>query len=76
MGFENSEVDSILEKGRQTFDKAERTRLYHRFHEIVADEQPYTFLYTGPALVARAVRFKNVKVYRSGVDVLEWKLSE
>ncbi len=76
VGFENSEVDSILEKGRQTFDKAERTRLYHRFHEIVADEQPYTFLYTGPALVARAVRFKNVKVYRSGVDVLEWKLSE
>ncbi|MFO1518229.1 MAG: peptide-binding protein [bacterium] len=76
VGFQNEEADKIMEQARVTFDKEERTKLYHRFHEIVADEQPYTFLYTGEALVARAVRFKNVKVYRGGLDVLEWKLSE
>lgn len=76
VGFENAEADKIMEEARVTFDKDKRAELYHRFHEIVADEQPYTFLYTGEALVARNKRFKNVEVYRGGLDVLEWKLSE
>lgn len=76
VGFDNAEADKIMEEARVTFDKDKRAELYHRFHEIVADEQPYTFLYTGEALVARNKRFKNVVVYRGGLDVLEWKLSE
>jgi peptide/nickel transport system substrate-binding protein len=76
VGFENKETDRILEEARTIFDKDERTKLYHRFHEIIAEEQPYTFLYTGPALVARAARFQNVKVYPLGLDILEWKLEK
>lgn len=76
VGFENKAADQMMEQARLTFNKEERTKLYHRFHEIVADEQPYTFLYTGPALLVRSERFKNVKVYPAGVDVLEWKITE
>lgn len=76
VGFENKEADKLMEEARVTFDKDKRADLYHRFHEIVADEQPYTFLYTGQALVARNKRFQNVNVYRGGLDVLEWKVSE
>ncbi len=76
VGFENEEADKIMEEGRVTFDQDKRAELYHRFHEIIADEQPYTFLYTGQALVARSKRFTNVNVYRGGLDVLEWKVSE
>lgn len=76
VGFENEKADQLMDEARVTFDKGKRAELYHQFHEIVADEQPYTFLYTGEALVARSKRFKNVVVYRSGLDVLEWKLSE
>ena len=36
-------VHIIIEKLRETFDKAERTKLLQRFHRIVDDEQPYTF---------------------------------
>jgi len=74
VGFKNAEADQIMEKARQVFDKEERTKLYHRFHEIVYDEQPYTFLYSGPALVARDKRFQNVKVYPMGLDILEWRV--
>lgn len=74
VGFDNAEADKIMEQARMTFDKQERAKLYHRFHEIINEEQPYTFLYTGSALVARAVRFQNVKVYKGGIDILEWKL--
>jgi peptide/nickel transport system substrate-binding protein len=76
VGFENAEADKLMEDARTTFNSDERFKLYHRFHEIVADEQPYTFLYTGPALLIRDNRFQNVKVYRGGVDVLEWQVSQ
>jgi peptide/nickel transport system substrate-binding protein len=43
IGFKNAEADKILEEARQVFDKAQRAQLYHRFHQIVHEEQPYTF---------------------------------
>ncbi|MBF0492411.1 MAG: peptide-binding protein [Deltaproteobacteria bacterium] len=76
VGYKNEEVDEILEKARSTFDKEKRSALYQRFHEIVAEDQPYTFLYANPTLLVRSARFKNVKIYKGGEDVLEWKLLE
>jgi peptide/nickel transport system substrate-binding protein len=43
VGFRNAEADEIIEKLRVTFDMDERVRLYRRFHQIIHDEQPYTF---------------------------------
>lgn len=74
IGFTNGEADKIMENARQVFDKEKRAELYHRLHAIIHDEQPYTFLYTGPALVVRDRRFENVKVYKGGLDILEWKV--
>jgi len=76
VGFVNEEADQILETARTIFDKDQRAQLYHRFHEIIHQEQPYAFLYSGPALVVRDKRFKNVKVYKAGLDILEWKVSK
>ena len=47
-GYENAEVDSLLEKAGQTFDEAERTDLYAQFQEIVADEVPIYFVSNPP----------------------------
>lgn len=76
IGFTNGEADQIMEQARQVFDKEKRIPMYRRFHEILHDEQPYTFLYSGPALIARDKRFENVKVYKGGIDVLEWQISK
>ena len=46
IGFRNTEADRIIEKARQEFDLKKRVAMYHRFHEILHNEQPYTFLYT------------------------------
>jgi ABC-type transport system substrate-binding protein len=43
VGFRNEEADEIITASRTTFDPEERTELFHRFHEIVHNEQPYTF---------------------------------
>lgn len=76
VGFVNEEADRLMEQAREVFDKEKRANLYHRFHEIIHEEQPYAFLYSGPALLVRDKRFKNVKVYKGGIDILEWQISK
>ena len=75
-GFGNTETDALIEQARLTFDEKARNDIYHRFHEVVYKEQPYTFLYTSYALVAVSKRFTNVNVYPLGLDLLEWKLKK
>lgn len=71
-GFKNDEVDRILDEGRMEFDQAKRIQMYHRFHEILHEEQPYAFLYARPGLVAVDKRFHGIKQYNAGLDPLEW----
>jgi len=44
IGFVNAEADELIERLQYTYDQEERLRLYHRFHEIIHEEAPYTFL--------------------------------
>ena len=67
IGFKNPEVDSLLEKGRRVFDQQQRKVIYDRFQEILAEEQPYTFLYIGEALPAVSKRFRGVKPAPAGI---------
>ncbi len=72
VGFKNDEADRIIESARREFDADKRRKLYHRFHEILHEEQPYTFLFTTEALVAVSRRFQNVNVYPMGLAPREW----
>jgi peptide/nickel transport system substrate-binding protein len=72
VGFKNAEADKIMEESRKEFDAVRRRAMYHRFHEILHEEQPYTFLFTTEALVAVAKRFQNVNVYPMGMAPREW----
>jgi len=74
IGFKNTEVDTLLENGRRTFDLQERKRYYDRFQEILAEEQPYTFLYVAEALPALAKRFRGVEPAAAGIryNFIDW----
>src|SRR6185503_8461353 len=65
--YANAEVDDLLEKGRRTFDRDERKRIYDRFQEILVEEQPYTFLYYSRALVALHCRFHGIDPAPAGI---------
>ena len=43
--YKNPEIDKLLEAGRTTFDQAKRKAVYDRIQEIMAEDQPYTFLH-------------------------------
>ncbi|MDY6934331.1 MAG: peptide-binding protein [Spirochaetota bacterium] len=72
--FKNAEADYIIEKARKEFNETKRIEMYHRFHEIIHYEQPYTFLYCSPALVVVSKRFENVKAYARGLKYMEWRI--
>lgn len=72
VGFSNSEADAIIEEARGTLDDDKRNKLYHKFHRIIHDEQPYTFVYTRPQQRFLHRRFKNVIIHKLGLDGHEW----
>lgn len=76
--YENPELDSLIEKGRETLDKAKRREIYFKIQEILAEEQPYTFLYIPDALVAIHKRFENIKPAPAGIkyNIEEWFVPE
>lgn len=47
VGFRNPEADELIVKIRQEYDHKRQVEYCHRLHEIIASEQPYTFLYVG-----------------------------
>ncbi len=67
ISFKNKEVDKLLEEGRLTFDKEKRKKIYWKFQEILAEEQPYVFLYIPYSLVIVNKRFRNVKLAPAGI---------
>ena len=45
VGFKNEEADDLIIKIRQEYNYDRQVAYCHRLHEIIAREQPYTFLY-------------------------------
>lgn len=74
ISYKNEDVDRLLIQGRQTFDLGKRKKIYHRIHEILAEEQPYTFLYVPDALPVLHKRFKGVEKAPLGIwyDFIHW----
>jgi len=72
--YQNAEVDDLLERGRRIFDQQERKRIYDRLQEILAVEQPYTFLYVPEALPAVAKRFRGIEPAPAGItyNFIKW----
>jgi peptide/nickel transport system substrate-binding protein len=74
IGYKNAEVDRLLVEGRRTFDIEKRKRIYYRIHAILAEEQPYAFLYVPDALPIVHKRFKGIKVEPLGImyNFIHW----
>lgn len=78
IGFDNAEADRLLERGRRTLDQEKRQKIYRRFQEILAEQQPYTFLYVPDALPAVSARFHGIEPAPAGImyNFTEWYVPE
>ena len=59
-GYSNPEMDRLLLEGRHALDPDQRRRIYARVQEIVAADQPYTFLFFPLARIGMDNRFEGV----------------
>jgi len=74
VGFKNAEVDKLIVEGRSTFDLEKRKRAYFRIQEIMADEQPYTFLYVPDSLPVVSSRIHGIQPAPAGIghNQIKW----
>ncbi len=74
IGYRNEEADRLLVEGRSTFDHEERRRCYYRLQDILAEDQPYTFLYVPDALPVVSARFRGIEPAPAGImyNFIKW----
>jgi peptide/nickel transport system substrate-binding protein len=74
IGYKNPEVDRLLEEGRGTFNMEKRRQCYYRIQDILAEEQPYTFLYVPDALPVVSARFHGIEPAPAGImyNFIRW----
>ncbi len=74
IGYKNSRVDELLERGRRTLDQQQRKIIYDEFQQILAEDQPYTFLFVPDSLPVVAKRFRGIKEAPSGIthNFIRW----
>ena len=57
----------MLVEGRRTFDPRQREMIYHKIHQLIAQDLPYIFIYCPDELVAIHKRFQGVEVAPAGL---------
>ncbi|HXX57320.1 MAG TPA: peptide-binding protein [Thermodesulfovibrionales bacterium] len=78
VGYNNPEVDALLEEGRRTFDIEARKKAYFRIQEILAEDLPYIFLYVPDATTIVQGRFRGIKASPIGItyNLPKWYVPE
>ena len=73
VSYTNTELDELIERARYTPSETERMEMWHRCHQILHEDQPYTFLFTRRAVTLANKRLKNVHLVKLGINSdMEW----
>lgn len=74
VGYENKEVDGLLEEGRREFDQEKRKEIYNKIHRLISEDHPYIFLYVPDALPIVHSRFKGIEPAPAGIgyNFIKW----
>jgi len=68
MNYRNEELDKVIEKARTSLDRDKRMPLWHRAHQIIHDDQPYTFLVQRRNMGFMDNRIQNVEKSKLGLN--------
>ena len=61
VSYRNPEVDRLWEEGRREYDIEKRKAIYWRINELMAEDQPYTFLFVPLGITALQKKFELVE---------------
>ena len=66
--WDSPEASDLIDKGRGTMDREERMLVWHDFHSVIHEEQPYTFLRVSPWIRFINRDIGNVQTYPIGLE--------
>jgi peptide/nickel transport system substrate-binding protein len=82
ISYRNPEVDRLLVEGRRVYDLEKRKEIYWRIHQLIAEDQPYTFLFVPLNLSVLRKRFfllergqlRPIRLEKAGLlyDITKW----
>ena len=74
VGYNNPQVDKLLDEGRRIFNEQERAQVYHKIHELIYADQPYMFLFVPEGLSILHRRFHGVEPAPIGIgyNFIKW----
>ncbi len=75
VGYHNEKLDKLIEKSQSIVDRQKLYGMWKKMFKIIADDNPYLFLYIPSSITAVSKKIKNVKPSLSGVwyDYIKWK---
>jgi peptide/nickel transport system substrate-binding protein len=68
MSYSSPELDAVIEQARTEMDESLRLPLWHRAHEIIWEDQPYTFLMRRSRLDFVNKRIQNIQRVAAGLN--------
>ncbi len=63
IGYSNPEVDSLINESKLTLDYEKRRTINRKLHALLADENPYTFLWTLTNYAAYRTTIRHVAIH-------------
>jgi peptide/nickel transport system substrate-binding protein len=72
VSYANPAVDRLIEEEQSTFDREARRKALWKIHELVAEDQPHTYLLFGSQMTAVKNRYQGVEVSRAGYGLFTW----
>ena len=70
--WDNQDASDLIVEGRKTMDAESRMLIWHDFHDILHDEQPYTFVRVAPWIRFINREIGNVETYPVGLEPAEF----
>lgn len=71
VSYKNAEVDKLIDEDLRTFDKAKRKELLNKIDALIAEDQPYTFLYSPTTTMAYPSNLEGFNVNRDSLKEIE-----
>ncbi|MBO5723054.1 MAG: peptide-binding protein, partial [Lentisphaeria bacterium] len=68
IGFVNKKADKLIEDIRTALDSKKRIELSKEFHQLIHEEQPYTFLVVPESLQLISGKLSNVECFPLGMN--------
>jgi ABC-type transport system substrate-binding protein len=70
-GYQSARADDLISRIRTEYDPDEQVRLTHALHHVIAEDQPYTFLYEPLKPIVLDKRIVRVRRTQGGEEKLE-----